>query len=72
MTEMTFTHSPMVCQACRHEWDQQMLQRAPVSVVVAHWKTLYCPKCGADWKRLAFVSRPEEESSHPPGGALTR
>ena len=60
MLEMTFSHTPMQCLDCDHSWDQQMLQMAPVSVVVAHWKTLYCPNCRADWKRIVIDCRPEE------------
>lgn len=56
---MTFSDSPMECLNCRHKWDQQMLQMAPISVVVAHWKSLRCPSCGANAKRLAFVCKPE-------------
>jgi hypothetical protein len=60
MTEMTFSTSPMRCLQCEYEWDQQILQMAPVSLVVAHWKTIHCPDCGAGWKDLAFVCRPEK------------
>ena len=60
MSMMTFTHNPMACQDCDHRWDQQMLQWAPIPVVLAHWKTLRCPACGADWKRLSFVLRKED------------
>ena len=63
MTEMHFTHNPMVCQECKHHWDQQMLQWAPVSVIIAHWKSLRCPQCGANWRKIAFVTRKEENDA---------
>jgi Zn finger protein HypA/HybF involved in hydrogenase expression len=60
MLEMTFSHMTMQCLDCDHSWDQQMLQMAPVSVVVAHWKSLHCPSCGANAKRLVLIGSPEE------------
>ena len=50
---------PVRCNICRHEWPQQVIQWAPVNVIVAHWKTLRCPECGAGWKKLAFLCKPD-------------
>lgn len=62
---MSFSMSPMVCQSCRHEWEQQMLRWAPVGVCIAHWKTIRCPVCAANWRKIAFVTRKEDDDAAP-------
>jgi len=61
MSEMTFSYNLMVCQECKHKWEQQMIQWAAVSVIVAHWKTVRCPQCGANWRKIAFVTWKEDD-----------
>ena len=51
---MYIDNMPVVCLDCSHEWTCEIIQDAPLSVVIAGWKSLYCSKCGARWKRLAF------------------
>lgn len=42
------------CVSCQHEWLGEMLVEADVRAVTALMKTVYCPSCGADWKKVAF------------------
>lgn len=52
--EPTLQATPLVCEACGEKWSQKLIVNAPVSVMIAHWRSLQCPECGARWKRLAF------------------
>lgn len=51
---MRIDHSPLVCKACGHMWQQEMLYDVPVNVWVAHVRSLHCPQCHADSHHLAF------------------
>lgn len=51
---MWIGHHPLLCRACHHEWEGEILQDVEISTWLAHTKALRCPKCGANWKRLSF------------------
>ena len=42
------------CLDCKHEWLAEMVVDAPVEIWTASAKSLNCPKCGANAKKIAF------------------
>jgi hypothetical protein len=65
---MRITRMPVLCRNCGHRWCAETITDAPVGVVIASWKSLYCPEpaCRAGWNRLAFTAPPDDE---PPDAA---
>jgi rubredoxin len=43
------------CLECKHEFDAEIVNGAPFPVFIAQFKALYCPRCGARWKKIGLV-----------------
>jgi len=48
---------PMICHKCKHEFEAEIVVGVAIEVFTAHLKTIYCPKCHSNWKKLAFLDR---------------
>lgn len=46
----------LYCKKCDAIWDQDTLCHVPIPVWLCHIKTIHCPRCGADWKQISFVT----------------
>jgi hypothetical protein len=46
--------TPLVCNACKHEWMEPLIYNVPIDVWVAHVRSLRCPGCGAGPDHLAM------------------
>jgi hypothetical protein len=51
---MSAVLTPLRCLGCSHEWHEPIINNVRVAVWQAHVKSLTCPQCGANWRRLAF------------------
>lgn len=51
--------TPLVCRNCKHEWHTETLCHIPISVWVAHIRTLHCPVCRANYRKLSFRTAPQ-------------
>lgn len=58
--EPTFQRLPVVCK-CGHKWKIKLIANVAVKVWVAHVKSQYCPACGANYHKIAFVTQPSNE-----------
>lgn len=47
---------PCLCRVCHAHFNLEVLQDVLIKVWAAQIKSLHCPKCGAGWKKLSFVS----------------
>jgi rubredoxin len=56
---MLIIRRPFRCRSCDHLWDAETVNDAPAQLVIASWKALYCPNCGAGWRKLAFITQPD-------------
>jgi hypothetical protein len=53
------------CGACETAFAGELVQHAPAGVLIASMRAVYCPGCGADWRRLFLVATPAEEKPTP-------
>jgi hypothetical protein len=59
----------LICRQCSHRFGGDVVVEAPVSVFSASAKSLRCPSCGANYKKLdmkwaqAAAPRPIEETT---------
>lgn len=64
---MWIDHTPLLCDFCHHEWEGEILQSVAVTAWVAHVKSIHCPKCGANWKRIRFKAYGTQEAAKHAG-----
>lgn len=51
---MWVDHRQYICRACGKEFTGDLLQDVAPSVLTAHWKSMYCPNCGAGYRKLSL------------------
>ena len=44
------------CKRCGEFWTGEMIQNVPISVWVAHVRSIRCPNCGAATRYICFVA----------------
>lgn len=43
-----------LCRLCGYKYEEELLCQIPLTVWLAHIKSLRCPQCDAGWRRLSF------------------
>jgi len=49
------------CKACGHWWDDWQPCMVPVATWAAHIKTLHCPACGANRRKVMLRTKPLDQ-----------
>ena len=51
---MLITQRRMTCTACRHVFEAELVENAPVAIFLASLKSVRCPNCGVGYKKIGF------------------